>query len=159
MAISGNTEVTEKIIHAFNQLDIKYALLNHAPVYTSEEAAKIRDTSAAIGAKALVWFADGMPILTVIPGNKKLDTKKFKEVFSIKDLRFATSEEVEELTSLEIGAIPPTGKILSLPAYYDKSFLDMDDVAFNAGSHTVSIKMKAQDLIKSEEPLLEDIAK
>ena len=93
----------------------------------------------------------------VVPGNEKLNVKKFKAAFGIKDLRFASPEEVIEITSLEIGAIPPVGKAMNLKSYYDKSFLGKELVAFNAGYHTKSIKMKSEDLIKVEGPIIEDI--
>ena len=149
--------VFEKIKSLLDDSSVAYDVIEHDPVYTSEDAAKLRDTSTSIGAKALVWFADKKPLLVVVPGNLRLDTKKFKTTFGIKDLRFAKPSEVKELTDVEVGAVPPVGKAVSLPSYFDKSFEDMKEVAFNAGSHTHSIKMSAQDLILVEQPEIADL--
>ena len=146
--------VLEKIKELFDVSNVAYDVIEHAPVYTSADAAKIRDTSMAMGAKALVLVADKNPVLVVVPGDKRLDFKKFKHNFNVKDLRMASPEEILELTSLEIGSIPPVGKAMNLNSYYDISFNCKDEVAFNAGSHTVSIKMKSEDLIKVEQPRL-----
>lgn len=146
--------VYEKIIELLDEKGMEYEVMEHEPVYTSEDAAKIRDTDVGMGAKALVLMADKKTVLVVVPGNKRLDFKKFKKEFSVKDLRMAKPEEVKEITTLEVGAIPPVGKAVNLESYYDDSFLKKDIVAFNAGSHTKSIKMKAKDLISIEHPVI-----
>jgi len=147
--------VLKKIQELLDSLNIEYELLNHTPVYTSADAAKIRDIGISNGAKALVFIADGDPILIVVPGDKKVDLRKFKQQFHIKDLRMASLIEVKEITTLEVGSIPPVGKVMNLKSYFDSSFLKKEVVAFNAGSHSVSIRMKASDLIKVENPIIE----
>ena len=146
--------VLEKIKEILDSLSIEYELLNHEPVYTSADAAKIRDMGLSNGAKALVFVADGAPVLIVVPGDKKVDLRKFKQLFKVKDLRMSSSEEIKEITTLEVGSIPPVGKAMNLKSYFDSSFLEKDVVAFNAGSHSVSIRMKAKDLIKAENPII-----
>lgn len=144
--------VYEKIKDLFDSAGVEYKILEHPPVYTSADAAKIRDVTPHMGAKALVCFADKTPILLVLPGDRKADFKKFKKSFGIKDLRMATAVEVKELTTLEVGSIPPVGKVMDLLSYYDSEVVENEDVAFNAGSHTVSIIMKASDLVRVEQP-------
>ncbi len=144
--------VFEKITELFDSNKISYEVIEHEPVFTSADAAKVRDTSPSDGAKALVFVADKNPILVVLPGDKKVDTKIFKKIFNIKDLFMADKEKVCEVTTLEVGSIPPIGKVLGLKSYYDAVFKEKDVVVFNAGSHTKSIKMKAKDLITCEEP-------
>jgi len=145
--------VFEKIKNLFNDAAVAYSVIEHEPVYTSQDAAKIRDTDISMGAKALVLFADKSPILVVVPGDKKIDFKKFKREFDVKDLRMATKEEVLELTGLEVGAIPPVGKAMELVSYFDEGFKQKEKVAFNAGLHTTSIITTPNGLIKVEDPV------
>lgn len=154
--MTTDSQVLEKIKELLIKNNVTFELLEHEAVYTSEDAAKIRDTGLSNGAKALICFADKTAILIVVPGNKKVDFKKFKTVFGIKDLSMATKEKVMELTGLEIGAIPPIGSVMSLKTYFDTEFKNKDLVAFNAGSHTVSVRMSAKDLIHIENPLFGD---
>lgn len=149
--------VLEEIKILLNSNNIAYKVFEHPPVHTSLEAARIRDTDISMGAKALVLYADKTPVLVVVPGDKKLDFRKFKSEFKIKDLRLASPEEVTKLTTLVIGSIPPVGKVLKLQSYFDESFLEKDMIAFNAGSLTTSITMHAKDLIKVESPMLSSI--
>src|SRR3990167_1927785 len=116
--------VLEKIKEILDSLSIEYDLLNHEPVYTSADAAKIRDTGLSSGAKTLVFMADGNPILIVVPGDKKVDLRKFKQKFNVKDLRMASITEVKEITTLEVGSIPPVGKAMNLKSYFDSSILE-----------------------------------
>ena len=97
------------------------------------------------GAKALVCYADKKPILIVLPCSRKLDFELFKKLYTIKDLRFATPEEVKILTSLEIGAIPPLGYLFNLPTYVDEKLGENKTIAFNAGDRTKSVIMSYSD--------------
>ena len=120
-------------------------------MYTSKDAAKIRDTDMSMGAKALVFYADKHPILLVLPGDKKVNFRKVKHTFGIKDLRMATKEEVTELTGLEVGAIPPVGQAMRIKSYYDVSIAGKEKVAFNA-------VVQVDDLLKAEVPIIADFA-
>lgn len=153
------SKIYEAIINLLNKNNIIYQLFEHEPVYTSADAARIRQTKETQGAKALVFLADKKPILLVLPGNKKVDTKTFKKTYEIRDLSFAKPEQVLELTNLEIGAIPPLGNIMNLPTYVDKSLLNEEEIAFNAGAHTKSIKMKTEDFLKLCQPEINSFSK
>ncbi len=145
-------EVFSKIRKLLDEKKIKYEVLEHEPVYTSEQAAKVRGVSSEMGAKALIFKADKKPMMLVVPGNKKVDTAAFKKAFGISDLALMTAEEVKKLAGIEIGAVPPFGNIFNLPTYFDESFKSHTLAAFNAGLHTRSLKMKAADLVTATEP-------
>jgi Ala-tRNA(Pro) deacylase len=154
-----NQVVFEKIVNLLDNDKVDYQLFEHKPVYTSEEAARIRGTSLGQGAKALVVFADKKPMMIVVPGDRRIDFKKFKAAYQVKDLRMATPEEVEELTGAKVGAVPPLGIIHHLPTYVDQSLGKNEEIAFNAGLHTKSIKMKYQDWFRLVKPKLGDFSK
>lgn len=137
--------VFEKIKSLLDKNALFYQLFEHEPVYTSEDAARVRGEDPRIGAKALVFVSDGKPILLVLPGNRRVDTATFKKRFSVKDLRMATADEVFKSTTVPIGAVPPFGNTMGLKTYCDESLLQNEEIAFNAGKHTVTIKMKAED--------------
>ena len=153
------TPVFNKIKFLLEENKVDYQLLEHGPVFTSEEAARIRGTKMEEGAKAIVFAADKKPILIVVPGDKKVDIKTFKENYRIRDLRLLKPEEVKELTVLEIGAIPPFGNVMGLPTYADFGITEKDRIVFNAGSHTRSVKMKAKDFIRLSNPIIGNFAK
>jgi len=146
--------VFEKIKNLLEEKGVSYQLLEHRPVFTSEEAAKVRGTGLKQGAKAIIFFADKKPILIVVNGDKHIDVKKFKQKYNIKDLRLLKSEEIKQLTGLEIGAIPPFGNIMNLPTYMDTEVMKNKEIVFNAGSHTRSIKMRSFDFVNLCNPII-----
>jgi Ala-tRNA(Pro) deacylase len=85
--------------------------------------------------------------LFVLPADRQLNTKRIKQELKVKSTRFATSEELLNLTGLVPGSVPPFGTpILPFELYGDTAIGTVEDkVAFNAGSLTLSIVMKATD--------------
>lgn len=140
--------VYEKIIQLLESNNIEYQALQHEPTPTCEDSARVRGTSMDQGAKALICMADKKPMLIVLPCSQKLDVKLFKQRFNIKDLRFASPEEITDLTGLQIGAIPPLGVILGLSTYVNSLLQNQTTIAFNAGDRTRSIIMQYADFTK-----------
>jgi nondiscriminating aspartyl-tRNA synthetase len=154
----SDSDVFTKIKDLLEKQKIKYQLYEHEPVYTSEQAAKIRGTKLGQGAKALVMYADGKPIMLVLPANLKVDTKQFKSQFKFKDLRMATPEEIKKITGCEIGAVPPLGNLFSLPLFVDTSLSGNDEIAFSAGLNTKSLKITYSDFTSLTKPTIGEFA-
>ena len=150
--------VFEEVVNFLNGANVPYRVLDHEPVFTSEQAAKIRGTEASQGAKALIVYADGRPIMLVLPGNRKVDFKKFKLGFMFRDLRMATPEEVEKLAGVKIGAVHPLGNLAKMSLYVDSQLGKSDEIAFNAGLHEKSIIMKYKDYERLCSPTVSDFS-
>ena len=150
-------EVFDRINELLKESGYKYDVLEHEPVHTSEDAARVRDTDISMGAKALVFSADKKPLLVVVPANKRVKLKKIKNSFCIKDLFMLSPDEVYKVTGLKVGSIPPLGKVLDIDSVYHEEIVNKDKVVFNAGSLTKSVMMKAKDLIELEQPSIADI--
>lgn len=150
--------VFERIVRLLDENKLGYERFEHEPVFTSEDAARIRGTELKQGAKALVLYADKKPVMVVVPGDRKIDTKKFKSLYGIKDLRMASPDEVEDVTGVKIGAVPPFGNLFGIPMYVDSKLRDNQKISFNAGSHTKSITMSCGDFEKSTKPFIGDFS-
>jgi len=150
-------KIFEKIKQILDQANLKYFVKHHEPVYTSEQAAKIRGDKLKQGAKAIIIKTNGNFVLIVISGEKKINSKKLKKILKSKDLNFAGSDKLRDL-GLESGNVPPFGSILGLKTYVDKSLLENEEISFNAGSLTDSITMKLEDYLKIEKPFVDDFS-
>jgi Ala-tRNA(Pro) deacylase len=144
--------VFERLDERLQQAGIPFTVLRHEPVFTSEQAAAVRGTTLASGAKALVMKAGEAFVLLVVPADRKLDSRKAREGLGVKSLRFATREEVEQLTGLQPGSIPPFGSLFSLPTYCDPALADNAAINFNAGDHAISMQMSYADYARAEQP-------
>lgn len=149
---SKKKDVLTKIIQILEKEGIKFKKYEHEPVYTSKESARVRGTDIHQGAKALVLQADKDFILYVLPADLQADLENLQKKLKVKKLRMASKESVKAKTGLEVGAVPPFGTLIGLKTYADSRLSDNKEIAFNAGSHTNSIKLRYQDFVKVEKP-------
>jgi len=146
--------VFSRLIEFLSEQRIEFSVLEHPPTRTSEEAAEFRGTTLASGAKALLlklYAANGnFFALMVFPAHLGFDSKLARGVTGAKKSRFATVQELDEMTGLKPGSVPPFGEpILPFPLFVDRALIEInDELSFNAGSLTKSIIMGAQDYEK-----------
>ncbi|NUQ65541.1 MAG: hypothetical protein HUU20_23990 [Pirellulales bacterium] len=150
--------VFERIEALLRGQGIEFGVLRHAPVYTSQQAAEVRGTPLSSGAKALVCKGENVMVMFVLPADRKLSSPAVRRELGWRKLRFASKEEVLELTGLEPGSIPPFGSLFGLPTYCDRRLGDNESINFNAGDHAVSISMSYADYLRAEIPHLGDYA-
>ena len=152
------TTVFERLTTWLDANGVEYSVLEHEPVYTSEEAAAVRGTSLSSGAKALVCKADSDFIMFVMPANKRLASKSVRKAMGLRSLRFAKREEVMELTGLKPGSIPPFGSLFDLTTHCDAGLANEATINFNAGDHARSVSMSYQQYASVETPTLGEYA-
>ncbi|MEO7728282.1 MAG: YbaK/EbsC family protein [Burkholderiales bacterium] len=133
---------------------IAYEVSRHAPVFTSEEAARVRGATLASGAKALICKAANNFVLFVMPADRRLGNKQVRQALGLRGLRFATREEVMELTTLAPGSIPPFGQLFGFRTYCDEQLATQTRINFNAGDHAISVNMACADYLAVEQPTM-----
>ena len=124
--------VFEQVEALLNRQGVRHEVLRHEPVHTSQEAANVRGTPLASGAKALVCKGDDRLVMFVIPADRRLDSRGIRRLHNWRKLRFLSREEVFELTGLEPGAIPPFGQLFGLPTLCDRRLGENERINFNA---------------------------
>lgn len=149
----------ESVKKLLDQKRIAYTVTEHAPVYTSEEAAKVRGVQLKTGVKALVLKTDNDRLIVgLIAADRRMDLKKLAKAVGARKLQLASATEVLRATGCAVGSVHPFGNLFGLPTYLDNSVLENDMVNFNAGMHTISIEMKARDLVKAVNPVITDFS-
>ena len=155
--------IHQQITDLLRQHDCWFEEFEHAPVRTSEEAAKIRDGyTLQQGAKAIIIRAkipnEGKKfVMLVMPADQKFDSAKVKAALHSKDIRFATEEEVEQITKgVKPGGVPPFGNLFGLEVISDSSLYQNEKIIFNAG-RTTSIGMKSADYKQLVQPSVGEI--
>ena len=144
----ARTAVTERLERWLRERGASFRLIEHAPVFTSEEAARVRGTPIEAGAKALVLRAEDRTVHVVLPGHRRVDNARLRAILGTRTLRFATPEELFALTGCVPGAVPPFGNLFGLPVLVDEELTQREEIAFNAGSNTVSIVMRCADFLR-----------
>lgn len=152
------SSVFDRVEDLLKRQGILFQVLRHEPVYTSEEAARVRGTALASGAKALVCKGDALFVMFVVPADRKLDSHAVRRAKGWRKLRFATREEVLEITGLAPGSIPPFGSLFNLATLCDQRLGDNEVINFNAGDHGISVSMRYADYLQAERPELGQFA-
>ncbi|MBI2216344.1 MAG: hypothetical protein HYU51_03510 [Candidatus Rokubacteria bacterium] len=149
MSAAGvGTPVTDRLVRWLRESAVKFDVLEHEPVRTSEEAARVRGTPLEDGAKALVVRADDRYVHVVLAAHLKLDNAALRALLGTRKVRFATPDELLQLTGCTPGAVPPFGNLFDLPVIADEALAGRERIVFNAGSNAVSITMSAVDFFR-----------
>lgn len=156
--------VTQQILDLLTENSYWCETFEHDEVRTSEEASKTRPGyTLKQGAKAIIVRAkipnEGKKFLMlVMPADQKFSNDKVKILLGAKDIRFATEEEVADITKgVKPGAVPPFGNLFGLEVISDTTLYDNEKIVFNAGERSFSVAMKSEDYRKLTEPRVASI--
>ncbi len=150
--------VFERVQDLLTLHNVDHEVLRHEPVYTSQEAAAIRETPLASGAKALICKGDNQIVMFVLPADRKLASREIRRARKWRKLRFLNREEVLERTGLQPGSIPPFGSLFDLPTLCDPRLGENEKINFNAGDHSISVSMTYADYLRVESPEMGEFA-
>ena len=113
----------------------------------------MRGEPLEVGGKALVLKVDDRFIVLVISAARRLDSKRLRKALAARSVRFASREELEELTGLVPGSVPPFGEpLLPLELVVDRSVMENERIAFNAGSLRDSVVMPRAEWVACASP-------
>lgn len=140
------TAVHQSIRDLLAAQGVRYTEVFHAAVRTAAEAADARGRPVEIGAKSIVLKTDGTFRLFVMSGGAAMRSRLIRKHLGVSRTRFATAEELLDLTGLRPGCVPPFGQpILPLELFADPGLLAHETIAFTPGIHTASILLPADD--------------
>src|SRR5436190_11694384 len=107
--MSTSNSVLDAIRRLLAEHGVAFQEKHHPPTLTSEQSAAARGEPLGVGAKALLLKTDDVFRLFVLCADRKLDSAAIKRQLKAKKVRFATAAELQELTGLVPGAVPPFG--------------------------------------------------
>lgn len=136
-----------------DEAGIAYRHVHHPPTTTSAESARVRGEDIRIGGKALLVKTGDAFRLFVLSAALRFDSAAVKERFGTRKIRFATADELGQLTGLVPGSVPPFGRpLLPFDLLVDESIVANERIAFNAGSLTDSMVMSVEDYLRVARP-------
>ena len=145
--------VLDAIRRLLTEAGVPFREVRHAPTRTSEESAQARGEALRTGGKAILLKTDDTFRLFVLPADRKLDSVAVKRHLGVKKTRFATAEELQKLTGLVHGSVPPFGPpVLPFELYLDDTVPQNERIAFNAGSLTDSMILSVADYLAVAKP-------
>lgn len=148
--------VRDRITTLLRAHSAPFTTIEHEHAETSEEVAAARGTPLHIGGKSLVLklgsSGDRFAVFAV-SGARRTQSRLIRAALGVKRMRFATHDELLQLTGLTPGCVPPFGRpVFELQLYVDQSIADNDEIAFSAGLHTASFRMATADYLRAAKP-------
>ncbi len=103
----------EKVFKKLDELNIKYELIDHPPVYTIEEMENLNlEKKGEIVKNLFLKNSNGKKhYLVILKGDKKANLKSIKSQINSTTLSFASEERLEKHLGLLKGAVTPLGII------------------------------------------------
>ena len=149
-ARTGKYAMVPRVLRALGRLRGDFDVLEHTH---TERAA---DEAAALGigpeevAKTLVLTAPAGNVRAVLPASERIDLHKVADELGVggKNVHLLSEEDLaRDYPDFELGAVPPLGGRED-QVIVDVRLAQRDSVVFEAGSHDMSVRLKAADLMR-----------
>lgn len=145
--------VLTKLREFLDRHKVPYEVLTHRQAFTAQEVAQAQHVRGAELAKVVMLRSGAQFLMTVLPAPQLIDLDRARAATEKPDLAFATEQEFQGLfPGCEAGAMPPFGNLYGLPVYVDQMLTRDKDIVFNAGTHTLTVKMKYADFARLVQP-------
>lgn len=141
--------IRARIVARLEALGVPYESLRHPPVTGCDDSVRYRREAGWEGAssKCILFHAKGRFYLVVTTAEREIKARRFKREFGTKDIRFATPEEVREVTGCAVGSVPPFGHDgPPLPIYVDDRIFTASHFLFNPADPTESLRIPTDGL-------------
>jgi Ala-tRNA(Pro) deacylase len=154
-AAHDSGSVFERLVALLEAHQARFRIIEHPAEGRSDIVAALRGTKPGQGAKAMLCRSEGVYVLAVLPGDRKVDFKKVAQVAGKRKATLATPEEAMKQTGCAIGAIPPFSLSPHIQLAVDPALVEAnEEIAFNAGRLDRSMVLDAKDYLRIAQPLL-----
>jgi len=132
---------------------VAYSVHSHPEAYTAQEIAALQHVKGRQLVKVVMVKAGNEPIMLALPSDRRVDFERLQTALGGRAARLAEEAEFRQIfPACELGAMPPFGNLYSLPVYADRSLEGLDDIVFNAGTHTLTARMAMRDWERLVQP-------
>ena len=130
---------------------VDYEVIEHPAVFNMEEVEKLKLPHPEADAKNL-FVRDDKKLhyyMITVQGNKRVDLKPFRKQHRLRNLSFASADDLMEIMGLIPGAVTPLGLLndqeRKVELYLDAAFAEL--ISIHPNDNTATVWMKTKDLI------------
>ncbi|MBG0567767.1 YbaK/prolyl-tRNA synthetase associated domain-containing protein [Actinoplanes sp. NEAU-A11] len=157
------SHVHARLFEMLDQSRVEYRLIHHSPGSTTEEASHFRGHPPADAAKSIVLRVraskkESRFLLAVVPGDRRVDFRRIRTLFSAVDVSFAPLPVAEQLAGSPSGTFMPFTFHPDLDLVVDAGLMDRSEIFFNVGLADRSIAMKPAAYLSLSTPEIAEIA-
>ena len=136
---------------------VHYDLIPHQHTESAVDEAEAVGVLPGQVAKTIILTTREGFVRAVVPGSKRVDLEKVRELLDVNRVALASEDELADAyPGFELGAVPPFG------GPHDTVLLDgrlcsIETVVIEAGTHEESVRLRTRDLVRLTEAKLGDI--
>ncbi len=136
-----------------NEAGIQYEITEHQAVFNMKELETVEQPYPDCDAKNLFVRDDKKRnyYLITVKGDKRVDLKEFRKTHSLRNLSFASPEELMSIMKLIPGAVTPLGLLndeeRKVTLYLDAAF-GGGLIGVHPNDNTATVWLKAADLVR-----------
>lgn len=150
--------LSKKLKEYLEKERVHFETANHPLTYTAAETAGSQHVPGKKMVKSVIVKKNGGFIMCVLPAIHLLDFEKLNKVTGQSNLKLASETELKTLfPDYDLGAEPPFGHLYGMAVYADQILESIEEIVFNAGTHTDVVKMRYQDFKRLVKPTVADI--
>jgi len=151
--------ILTKLREFLEQEKVAYSVHSHPEAYTALEIAALEHVKGRMLAKVVIVTDAGALLMVVLPADRRVDFRKVAAVLGIEELRLAQESEFRDrFPACEVGAMPPFGNLFGLPVLVDDQLAENDEIVFNAGTHTLTAKLRFADFRRLVQPRIASLS-
>ncbi len=125
---------------------IKYVTIDHSLAFTAIDIAKSAHIPTKIMAKTVILNIEDKLAMLVLPAAYRTDLGLIKQALNSENVELASEQAFgRAFPDCEVGAMPPFGNLYDMEVFVTESITEQEEIAFNAGSHSETIKMRYTD--------------
>ncbi len=136
--------------------NIEFREVKHPTAFTAQELAHSEHVSGHRVAKVVVVFADGKPMMLVLPASRRVLLSSLQELTNSEEIHLASEADMSLLfPDCEVGAEPPLRHGEKMPVWMDESMQVEGEFVFSGGTHRDGIHMDFKDWFDLVDPRVE----
>ena len=136
-----------ELLDRLRDAGVEFELLAHPHTETAAAEAKALGLPSEEVAKTLVVRTPTGYVRVLVPARERLDLHKLRAGIETDKAVLATEQELErDYAEFELGAVPPLGGRPD-PVLVDPRLVEREWVAFEAGTHDESVRVRSADLV------------
>jgi Ala-tRNA(Pro) deacylase len=157
VAVPEDLRLYERLIRDLDAAGARYRLIDHAPEGRTDLVSALRGHDVAQAAKCLIVMVKvgkkrTRYVLTVVPGDARLDLQAIKTLLEGTYAAFAGRDRAEELAGSVSGTVLPFSYHPEMEVMADPALLRIPELFFNAARLDRSIALATDDYVRLAAP-------
>lgn len=141
------------------QKGVWFRIVQKSSTVHTADASKVTGISLGRITKSLVFMADGQPILAVVPGDRKVDSRKLGKVVGAQKVELVPFEEAEKFSGYPPGGTSPVYHVNIDRVVFDSLLMHFETIYGGGGARDRLLEMKVRDVLSLSNATVAEISR